>query len=79
MLRLSREKKIMKDCCRKTADEINRILQEGMEEFETNESGGIAGICPYLKRRAWKAHWWTRGYAYQARLYRALKAELGKQ
>ena len=68
----------MEDCCKKTANKIDTIFQEGMQQFEIDESGGVGVDCPYSKRRQLERHWWTRGYAYQARLFRAIKAELGK-
>lgn len=68
----------MKDCCKKTQESIDRAFNEGMSAFgsdEKNDGAMSQTACPYSKRKALENHWWTRGYAYQARLFRALKAE----
>ncbi len=68
----------MNDCCRKTAEAIERAFQEGTVDYE--RGGGAADTkCPYSRRKLLERHWWTRGFAYQARLFRAIKAEAARQ
>lgn len=69
----------MKPCCEKTTGNIERAFNEGIRAFETDDGRGseVAALTqnPYTKRKPTEKQWWERGYAYQARLYRALKSE----
>jgi len=64
------------DCCRKTADTIERAFQEGTVEYERD--GGSEANNPYSRRKLLERHWWARGFAHQARLFRAIKAEAAR-
>lgn len=50
-----------------THDEIEACFAAGRDAPET-------ATCPHHPATG-EAHWWTRGFAYSARLLRALKAE----
>lgn len=48
---------------------VEEAFQQGKAWAELNHS---VEECPYTDELR---HWWQRGYAYQARFFRALKAE----
>lgn len=50
-----------------TPHEIETAFAAGRDAAET-------ATCPYHPA-TFEAHWWTRGFAYSARLLRAVKAE----
>lgn len=63
----------MNDCCRKTAEAIERAFEQGAVDYER---AGAEARCPYSRRKLLERRWWTRGFAYQARLFRVIRAEL---
>lgn len=58
-----------------TASQIESWFVEGDRAADrvADGEGGGPGECPYDDKLA--QHWWTRGYAYRARLIRAIRAE----
>lgn len=57
-------------------EDIEGWFKEGCRAADNDEK---LTANPYLKNNSLgspvKQHWWTRGYSYQFRLYRAIKAE----
>jgi hypothetical protein len=53
-------------------DRIEEVFREGMHTPDLPTAD--AGTCPYAADTR-EAHWWTRGFAYQARNLRAITAE----
>ena len=50
-------------------------FKEGVIQADIDKENNVkkASQCPYLGELS--QHWWTRGYAYQARLYRGIRAK----
>jgi hypothetical protein len=57
-------------------EDIEGWFKEGVIQADIDERNNLekSSQCPYLGELS--RHWWTRGYAYQARLYRAIRAEM---
>ena len=63
-----------------TDPQIEALFTEGGRAFQNaySENRGFEGIvesCPHPEDSR-EHHWWTRGWAYAARLIRAIEAEM---
>jgi len=57
-----------------TNDEIEKVFSDGCATAVNDEHTGRQNPCPHPSGTL-AHHWWTRGYAYYWRTFRALRAE----
>lgn len=57
-----------------TCDEIEKVFSDGCATAVNDEHTGRQNECPHPEGSLAR-HWWTRGYSYYWRTFRALRAE----